>query len=404
MSWSIAGLAAVLVVWSLFARRLSHWQVTPALILVLAGTVFGWLTDDALAGRLEARVVEPIIEAILAIVLFEHATRVHGGFFGGHTRIVLRLLFIALPIGVVLAVILGAGLMPSLTLAQLLVLACVVVPVDFAPVVSFLHDPRIPERVRHVFNIEEGYSDGVIAPVFLLALTIASGEHTRSEGVIYALRQGIPHVAIAVVLGVAIGASAAWCANAADRRGLMTEQSRRLLMLGVPVLTYSLNVGLHGNGIVAAFVGGIAYHSVRHYVDEEREQEYIDDVGFVLAAVVWFVFGAVVWEKLHDGVAVGQVVFGVLVLTAVRAISVAAATVRSPLSGPERVLLAWLGPRGTANVALALWAYIVIPPGPGDTLLSVAIVVVLGSVVLHGVAAPILVSRMASRATTEVAR
>lgn len=404
MSWSIAGLAAVLVVWSLFARRLSHWQVTPALILVLSGTVFGWLTDDALAGRLEARVVEPIIEAILAIVLFEHATRVRGGFFGGHTRIVLRLLFIALPIGVLLAAILGVGLMPSLTLAQLVVLACVVVPVDFAPVVSFLHDPRVPERVRHVFNIEEGYSDGVIAPVFLLALTIASGEHTRSEGVIYALRQGIPHVAIAVVLGVTIGASAAWCANAADRRGLMTEQSRRLLMLGVPVLTYTLNVGVHGNGIVAAFVGGIAYNSVRRYVDEEREQEYIDDVGFVLAAVVWFVFGAVVWEKLHDGVAVGQVVFGVLVLTAVRAISVAAATVRSPLSGPERVLLAWLGPRGTANVALALWAYIVLPAGPGDTLLSVAIVVVLGSVVLHGVAAPILVSRMASRAITEVPR
>ena len=132
-------------------------------------------------------------------------------------------------------------------------------------------------------------------------------------------------------------------------------------MLGVPVLTCTLNV------------------------------------GFVLAAVVWLVFGAVVWEKLHDGVALGQVVFGVLVLTAVRAISVAAATVRSPLSDPERVLLAWLGPRGTANVALALWAYIVLPPGPGDTLLSVAIVVVLGSVVLHGVAAPILVSRAASR-------
>ena len=34
---------------------------------------------------------------------------------------------------------------------------------------------------------------------------------TRAEGVIYALRHGIPHLAIAVVLGVGIGASAAWC-------------------------------------------------------------------------------------------------------------------------------------------------------------------------------------------------
>jgi NhaP-type Na+/H+ or K+/H+ antiporter len=361
--------------------------------LVLAGAVVGFATHDALAEGIEAHVVEPILETILAIVLFEHATNIRGGFFGGQARLVLRLLFVAMPISLALAVVLGLWLLPGISWAALLVIACVVVPIDFAPVVSFLHDERIPLRVRRLFNVEEGYSDGVIAPVFLFALAVASGEHTKTEGVVHALREGVPHLVVAIVLGVVIGAGVAWGANVADRRGTMTDQSRRLLVVGAPVLTYTLNVGLHGNGFVAAFVCGIAYNGVRQCVDADREQELVDDVAFLLAGIVWFVFGAVAWYVLEDGVPAELVVFSALVLTVVRAGPVALTMLRTPLTRPERVLMAGLGPRGTASIALALLAYVALPDDPADTLLSVTILVVLGSVVIHGLAGPLLVGR-----------
>ncbi len=395
MVWSVAGLAAIVVVWSLTARRLDRWRVTPVMALVFAGALVGVLTKDALASRIEAHVVAPIIQLILAIVLFEHAANIRGGFFGGQAKLALRMLFVAMPISLALVVGFGLWLLPGMSWSMLLVLACVVVPIDFAPVASFLRDERIPLRVRKLLNVEEGYSDGVIAPVYLFALAISDGQHTEAQGVAHALEEGLPHLAVAVALGTGIGAGVAWIANRADGHRFMTEQSRRLLVVGAPVLTYAVNIGLHGNGFVAAFVCGIAYNSVRQYTDDSQEQEFIDDITFLLAAVVWFVFGSVAWYILEDGAALSQVLFGVLVLTVVRALPVLLTLVGSGLSRPERTLVAGLGPRGTASIALGLLAYAVLPDDPADTLLTVMIIVVLGSVVAHGLVGPTLVGRVA---------
>lgn len=392
--WTVAGIAATVVAWSLVARRLQRWGITPVMTLVFAGGLVGFATDDSFAIAIDAHAVEPVIETILAVVLFEHAASIRGGFFGGQGKLALRMLFVALPMSLALAVVIGLGLLPGLAWPMLLVMACVVVPIDFAPVVSFLHDERIPLRVRQLFNVEEGYADGVVAPVFLFALSLASGQRTTGESVAGALRQGLPHLAVAVALGLVVGAGLAWLANAADRRSLMTEQSRRVLVVGAPVLTYVVNVGLHGNGFVAAFVCGIAYNSVRRYIDDSREQDFIHDVNFLLTAVVWFSFGAVAWYVLEDGVELKQVVFGLLVLTVVRAVPVTLALLGSGLSRPERTLLAGLGPSGTASIALGLLAYSVLPDEPAETLLTVMVIVVLGSVVIHGVVGPALVRRV----------
>lgn len=395
MLWTIAGLASVLVVWSLLDGRLQRWRITPAIALVLAGALVGSVTHDALALQLDLEVVEPVIETILAIILFEHAIRIRGGFFGGQSRLALRLLFIAMPLGLAATMGLGLVLFPGLSWPILLLVACVVVPVDFAPVVSFLHDERIPLRLRQVLNVEEGYSDGVIAPVFVFALVVAGGEHTKAESVEHALRDGVPHLLVALVLGLGIGAGVAWIANAAERREMMTDQSRRVLILIAPVLTYTLNVGLEGNGFVAAFICGIAYNSVREYVDAGREQELIDDMTFLLSAIVWFVFGACAWFAVRDGVPIALVLFCALVLTVARAVPVLVAMLGSPLTRPELTLLAGLGPRGTANIVLALLAFVTLPEDEAGVVLAVAIVVVLSSVVLHGTVGQLLVSRTA---------
>ncbi|AQT81720.1 hypothetical protein B1R94_24430 [Mycolicibacterium litorale] len=395
MVWTVAGIAATIVIWSLVARRLQRWGITPVMTLVFAGGLVGFATHDAFAIAIDAHAVEPVIETILAIVLFEHAASIRGGFFGGQAKLALRMLFVALPISLAAAVFIGLGLLPGLSWPILLVMACVVVPIDFAPVVSFLHDERIPLRVRQLFNVEEGYADGVVAPVYLFALSLSTGAHTKAESVIAAVRGGLPHLAVAVALGLLVGGGLAWLANAADRRGFMTEQSRRVLVVGAPVLTYVVNVGVHGNGFVAAFVCGIAYNSTRRYIDDSREQEFIHDVNFLLTAVVWFSFGAVAWYVLEDGVDVSQVVFGVLVLTVVRAVPVTLVLLRSGLSRPERTLLAGLGPSGTASIALGLLAYTVLPDDPAETLLTVMVIVVLGSVLIHGAVGPVLVRRAA---------
>lgn len=400
MVWSVVGISAALAVWALFARRLERWQITPAMVLVVAGAGVGVATHHTLAASLDTDVILPIIELILAILLFGHATHVRGGFFGGMFGPAARLLVIALPLSLGLSVLLGSWLLPGLSWAALLAIACVVVPVDFAPVVAFLHDDRIPARVRTLLNVEEGYSDGIVAPVLVFALAIAGGEQAGAQTVMHAVREAVPHLASAVVLGLAIGALVAVAANAADRRGFMTDGSRRLILVSTPVLAYTLNVASGGNGFVAAFVCGIAFNGLRHYADSTRELELLDDVSFVLSAVLWFVFGAVAWYVLEEGVAPGLVMFCVLVVAVVRFVPVLVALTRSGVSPPHRRLLAMLAPRGAATIVLGLLAFNMLSGDAERIVLLSTILVVLGSVLVHGVLGAVLAGRYARQAAT----
>ncbi|MEN4477378.1 cation:proton antiporter [Mycolicibacterium cosmeticum] len=391
--WSVVGVSATLALWALFARQLDRWRITPAMVLVIVGAAVGVGTHHALAASLDTDVILPIIELILAILLFGHATHVRGGFFGGMAGPAFRLIVIALPLSLALSVLLGSWLLPGLSWAALLAVACVVVPIDFAPVASFLHDERIPARVRHLLNVEEGYSDGVVAPILVFALAITGGEHAGAESVMHAVRDAVPHLLGAIVLGLVIGAAVAVAANAADRRGLMTDRSRRLILVCTPVLAYTLNVASHGNGFVAAFVCGIAFNGLRRYSDERRELELLDDIAFLLSAVLWFVFGAVAWYVLEEGVSVGLVVFCVLVVTVVRFVPVVLSLTGSGLSRPNRRLVAVLAPRGAATIVLGLLAFNVLDDAAERAVLLCTILVVLGSVLLWGVLGPVLVGR-----------
>ena len=49
----------------------------------------------------------------------------------------------------------------------------------------------------------------------------------------------IPHAAKAILIGLCVGGGLALAANAAERRGLMTEQSKRIIMVAAPALAYT---------------------------------------------------------------------------------------------------------------------------------------------------------------------
>ena len=67
---------------------------------------------------------------------------------------------------------------------------------------------------------------------------------------------------------------------------------------------------------------------------------------------------------------------------------------------PERLLLGWLGPRGAAAIVFGLLAFNVLDDPDEHIILLTMVVVVLGSVLLHGLGAPIA-TRAFSRTQNE---
>lgn len=387
MLLSLIAVSAVLAAWALGAKRLEQWRLTAPMVLVLAGIAVGFTTSDGLVDSLNTEVAQHTAEIILAILLFVDATDIRGGLFGRDPRAAMRLLFIAMPLSLAAALALGLWLLPELPWTVLLVLACVVVPTDFAPAASILRDERVPERVRDVLNVEAGYNDGIISPLFIFALAVA-GDRSHASTPMEALASALPQAIKAVLVGLAVGAALALLTNLAERHGAMTDRSKRLILVAAPMLAFGLSLAVDGNGFVAAFVCGIAFHYLRRSPALQAELALVDDIGYLLTIVMWFVVGATAVLALTLGVSWWLVLYCLLALTVVRLVPVVISLLGSPFSWSERVLVGWLGPRGTTSIVFGLLAFNVLLGEAEREVLMAVVIVVLGSVVLHGATAP----------------
>ncbi|CAA9432248.1 MAG: hypothetical protein AVDCRST_MAG66-3380 [uncultured Pseudonocardia sp.] len=147
---------------------------------------------------------------------------------------------------------------PQLPSAVLLIVACVVVPSEFAPAERAVRDRGLPSRVRSAFNVESGYNDRIVSPLFLFTLILANVDH-EDQTPLDALGPAAPFATTALVVGVMVGSALAAAVDRAAAAGWITDQARRIVVLLAPLLIFRLTVAVGGNGFVASFIGGVAF-------------------------------------------------------------------------------------------------------------------------------------------------
>lgn len=382
MVTSIIALASVVAVWSLLAARFQRWRITAPILTVAAGAAVGLTTRNAIGETLNTQVALKAAEIILAILLFVDATEVRNGPLGSHPAAAVRILFVALPLSVLAAVGLGSWLLPGLSWPVLLVTACVVMPIDFAPAGSILRETRISSRARGILNVEAGYSDGIVSPIIVFALALAGGQ-TSANTPFDALNAAMPTAFKAVCVGAVVGVVLASLTNLAERTRAMNAQSERLILVAAPLLAYGVSVGVHGNGFVASFICGLAFHYLRRKDESSSALQLLDDISFLLTIVMWFVFGSVTVLALWGGIAWGLLAFCLIALTVMRMVPIALALIGSGVPWKERALIGWLGPRGTSSIVFGLLAFNVLGTSDADEVVTAMVVTVLGSVLIH---------------------
>ena len=420
----LIGLAAVLL-WSLVSHRFERWGVAgPAALIVLGAATVVW-DITGFSSAIDTEASEKIVEAILAVLLFVDATEVRaGGIFGGEGRVTLRLVLIALPLSLLLAVIVGVLMIPE-SVIVILVVACVVMPTDFAPAARILRLENVPPRVRQILNVESGYNDGLVSPLFgmSLAMSVAIAEliHAKPEEQEKIATDGleefgqafataIPSVVVAVVIGVVMGLGIGWLVRVLRRRGFADDAGARFVTMLLPLVVFgiaSVIPVVHANGFVAAFVAGVAYRIARTSGLEERaiphtELLLVDEVGVLTTNFVWFMLGGTTVLVVAHGIDPLVVVFALLALTVLRMAPVYLSLMRSSIAPRDRLLIGALGPRGTASIVFGLLAYNALPTDSPEAefVLVVMVVTVVGSVLLHGVLAPPVLARMGRQPVT----
>ena len=310
---------------------------------------------------------------------------------------------LALPVGA--AVLLGALLAPT-------------DPVLASDVqVSHEHDT---EPVRFSLTGEAGLNDGTAFPFVMLGLGLMGAHGIGAYGwrwlavdLLWAVAAGL---GVGTLCGAGIGKLVIYLRRV-HREAVGLDE---FLALGLIALSYGLALLIHAYGFLAVFAAGVSVRRIeREHSDvaapadvehagssiEEQATHPATAPAYMARAVLGFNEQLERVGELAVVLVVGAMLSGIeapgpgvwlalSLFVVIRPAATLLTLVRVPLSRAQRAVIAWFGVRGIGSIYYLAYALSHGASGPAGRLLAdVTLVVVAGSIVLHGISVTPLMRR-----------
>jgi NhaP-type Na+/H+ or K+/H+ antiporter len=318
-----------------------------------------------------------LIELALTLTLFSDGMFVERELLRRHRGPVLRALAFAMPITLLLLALAAKALFGSLAWAEAFLLGAVLSATDPVVTSAVVTSRRVPESVRHTLNLESGLNDGLALPFVLFFLVLAQpGGDAGTEAA-----KLVGQAAVGGILGAALGAFGGRLHPRLPAGGI-TPRYEGIYAIGFALVAFGLAEVTWGNGLIAAFVCGIAMAASEEEVPEGFV-DFAESASTILQVLTFFVFGAlIVTTGFHYSVP-ALVVFVAFALLVARPVALLLSFLGTGISHAEQFFMAWFGPKGVASMLFAL--LVLKSTVPDRTLIfDVASIVIVASIVAHG--------------------
>jgi len=388
----LAIIAALIFVWGTLSARLERFDVTAPIVFTIAGVLLTHGPLRPLGIEPSRELVKVLAEATLALVLFSDASRVGLRQLRSDAGLCLRLLGIGLPLTIGLGTLLALALPGNSGIWLALLVGAALAPTDAALGAGMMVNQAVPARVRRLINVESGLNDGIATPVVLVAI---AGAAATEEAAHTGPAAAVAELAIGLAVGAAVGAGGGWLIKVARGRGWVAEGFAGAAVLGLAACSYATSVALHGNGFIAAFVGGLGFAAAGGQA--AQFVPFVEETGALVSLLVWLLFGVIGVVPALENLTWQTVVYALLSLTVIRMLPVAVALAGSRLGRATVVFVGWFGPRGLASVVFGLLALEDLGEQVARPAVAVIAFTVLLSVVAHGLSAEPLARRYGAR-------
>ena len=372
--------------YGLVSKRLEGTMVTPPMVFVVLGLLFGGGSLESLGMDADQRVIHVLAELTLVLVLFGDAARIDLRVLRDEFGLPVRLLGVGLPLTILAGALIGKLVLPNLTWLEAAALGAILAPTDAALGQAVVSAPSVPLRIRQALNVESGLNDGIALPVVLIFAALASmgGGEGRSAA------DWVQFAALQVTLGPLAGVAVAWIGGRlitwSDSREWMDGRFARLAGISLALLSFASAELIGGNGFIAAFVAGMTLGNSQRGKCEYL-YSFLEAEGQLLALLVFLLLGlSFAWPTLAESDA-NMWLYAGLSLTVVRMVPVAISMIGSALRPPSVLFLGWFGPRGLASLLFAILILEEAALPHGQLVFNVVILTVLGSVFAHGMSA-----------------
>lgn len=397
MTWALPAIATVLLIFASISGRVSGTPITAPMIFTAAGLLLGGVSLGLIDVEATAEIIKLLAEVTLAMVLFSDASRVDLAELRAEISLPMRLLGIGLPLTIAAGFAVAVVVLGDLAWPEALLLAVILAPTDAALGQAVVTLPVLPARVRQGLNVESGLNDGICVPLFLIVLAIAHAESGAiGEGA--AARLVSEQIGYGVLAGLVAGAIAAAILVTAQRRHTIDPLWAQIVPVAAALLGYTVAVPLGGSGFIAAFVGGLAFGTIRRRTANDSDNAgLLDESGDLFNAVTFIVFGAVLLGPALGHLSWAVLGYAVLSLTVVRMVPVALSMIGTHTRAPTIAFVGWFGPRGLATIVFVILILEEHQELPHEDLLLTTAVVTIGlSVLAHGLSAAPLAQRYAA--------
>ena len=416
-------IGAVLLFMALTAARIKRLPLSTAIVYLCVGAGLG----PSFANQFHfnplkySALLEVITELALVISLFAAGLKLAAPVGARIWWIPFRLATVSMVTTVGLTALVGVTLL-DLPLGAAVLLGAILAPTD--PVLATdvqIRGPHDDDRLRFSLTGEAGLNDGTAFPMVMLGLGLLGlhdlGEHFSRWWLIDVLWACFCGLGV----GALLGAGTAWVTRRLAARGIYSEFTEDFLGLGLISLSYGLSLVLFGYGFLAVFAAGFMLHRTEMRFGmfpedkEDRAREDHGDAsitaegGHMAKVTLGFVeqlerLGEVVLLILLGGMLFADswhwtyIAAAVLLIFLIRPISVFLGLAGSEGSVATKATIAWFGVRGIGSLYYLIYA---IQHGLETSLavplISVVLIAITLSIVLHGVTVTPLMKLYAAR-------
>jgi sodium/hydrogen antiporter len=302
-----------------------------------------------------------------------------------------RLLAITMPLTIAAVAALGWWAL-GLTPAAAILLGAVLAPTD--PVLA--SDVQVPapdrddtddDEVRFALTSEAGLNDGLAFPFTNLAILIAVNGLAPSGWLgEFLLVEVAYRITIGVLGGLVVGRVLAWAIF--TRRSPLPGIRDGMIAFAATLIAYAGSEILGGYGFLAVFVAAVVIRN------QERKHSYLevmhqfsDQIERLLSAIVLILFGGALTSGILGSLDWQGVLAAVVIVLIVRPLAGLVGLARLPMPDRERAAIAFFGIRGVGSFYYLAYASNQVEFIQIEQLWAVTALVVVISVVVHGVTA-----------------
>jgi NhaP-type Na+/H+ or K+/H+ antiporter len=379
---SIAAKLAFVGVAGIAAQWLAWRFHLPAIVLLLAagfiaGPVSGFISPVADFGD----IYQPAVGVAVAIILFEGGLTLNFREIRETSKAVRRIILLGGPLTWLGATLAGYYI-GGLSLSVSIILGAILVITGPTVIMPLLRNARLKSRPASLLRWEAIVNDPIGALFAVIAfeiLLVIEGGHGADVVVL--------SIVLAFLFAVAAGFGAGKALVWAFIRGHIPEFLKAPVLFAAVIAVFAIsNLILEESGLLTVTIMGITMANSR-IASLGELRRFKETITVLLVSGLFILLTAALeWSTIQmlDWRAVG---FVTALIFVIRPAAIVLATVGTGLTWQERLLTAWIAPRGIVAVAVAsLFGSLLATSGiaDGDKMVAFAFAVVVATIVLHG--------------------